>query len=158
MTTLANAVAMRPMVLRLSTAAELMTRNPLSLDKSLPISAAIALLDSTGLAEAPMVDELNRPEGVVARAACTDWQEFGVRSSPYGVTSEGLDQTTIAQIANPIIKTVHSDDHFREVIEKLLRSRLRRVYVVNDAEELIGVVSITDVLRHLLVGDDGQRV
>jgi CBS domain-containing protein len=135
-----------------------MTRNPLSFDKSMPIHAAIALLDSNGLAEAPVVDEFTRPEGVITRAACVDWQEFCLRSSPYGFTSEGFDQTTIAEIANPVIKTVHSDDATRKVIEKLLRSRQRRVYVVNDAEELIGVVSITDVLRHLLADTNDQTV
>jgi CBS domain-containing protein len=146
------------MALRLSTAAELMTRKPLSFDKNMPIHAAIALFDSNGLSEAPVVDEFNRPEGVITRAACVDWQEFCVRSSPYGFTSDGFDQTTVAEIGNPVIKTVHSDDDTRKVIEKLLRSRLRRVYVVNDAEELIGVVSITDVLRHLLAGTNDQTV
>src|SRR5689334_8604224 len=135
-----------------------MTRNPLSFDKNKPIHAAIALFDSYGLSEALVVDEFTLPAWLVTRAAGVDRQEFCDQSPPYGFTSDGFDQTTVAEIANPVIKTVHSDDDTRKVIEKLLRSRLRRVYVVNDAEELIGVVSITDVLRHLLAGTNDQTV
>src|SRR5687768_11166060 len=129
MTTLSQSFATRPMVLRLSTAAELMTRNPLSFGKSMPIYAAAALLDSCGLAAAPIVDEFARPEGLVTRAACDDWREFCVRSATRGFTSEGFDLATVDEIATPVVETVHSDESTREVIDKLLQNPLRRVYV-----------------------------
>ena len=157
MTMLANSIATRPMALRLSTAAELMTASPLSFDKYTPIRKASALLKFHNLDAAPVVDENGRPQGVVTSAACADWQEFGVRSSPYGFTSEDFDRTTVAEITNPALEIVHEHDPSREVIEKLLRQRLRRVYVVNDEGELIGVVSTADVLRHLLSASVGRR-
>ena len=80
-----------------------------------------------------------------------------MRSRTRGFTAEGFDLATVVEIATPFVETVHSDDSTREVIEKLLRNPLRRVYVVNDAEMLIGVVSVTDVLRHLLADSIGQR-
>ena len=150
MTTLTNSFATRPLMLRLSTAAELMTRNPLSFGKSMPIYAAAALLDACRLEAAPIVDEYGRPEGLITRAACDDWQEFCVRSRTRGFTSEGFDLAMVGEIATPVVETVHSNESTRDVIDKLLQNPVRRVYVVNDAGRLIGVVSITDVLRHLL--------
>ena len=156
MTTLSQSFATRPMVLRLATAAELMTGNPLSFTKRMPIYAAAALLDACGLAAAPILDEYGRPTGLVTRAACDDWREFCVRSRTRGFTAEGFDLATVVEIATPFVETVHSDDSTREVIDKLLRNPQRRVYVVNDAEVLIGVVSVTDVLRHLLADSIGH--
>ena len=157
MTQLANSIATRPMSLRLSTAAELMTASPLSFDKKTPIHKASALLKFHNLEAAPVVDEYGRPIGVVTSAACADWQEFCVRSSPHGFISEDFDRTTVAEITNPAVEIVHEHDPSREVIETLHHQRLRRVYVVNDNGELIGVVSTADVFRHLLADGISRR-
>lgn len=157
MTTLSLAYATRPMVLRLSTAAELMTRDPLSFGKSMPIHNAAALLDACGLAAAPVVDAYGRPEGLVTRSACHDWHEFGMRSGTRGFTSEGFDSATVVEIATPLIATVHSDESIQAVIDKLLHAPARRVYVENDVGRLVGVVSNTDVLRHLLADKNDER-
>jgi CBS-domain-containing membrane protein len=157
MTLLANSIATRPMVLRLSTAAELMTRNPLSFDKDTPIHKASALLEFHNLEAAPIVDEYGRPAGVVTMAACAAWKEFCVRSSPQGFVSEDLDRTTVEEIMSPALELVHEHDSSRDVIEKLLGQKPRRAYVVNDKGELVGVVSTADVLRHLLTSDISRR-
>ena len=157
MTLLANSIATRPMVLRLSTAAELMTANPLSFDKTTPIHKASALLRFHDLEAAPVVDEYGRPIGVVTANACADWQEFCMRSSPHGFVSEEFDRTPVSEISKPTVEIVHEHDAGREVIERLLEQRLRRVYVVNDEGVLIGVVSTADVLRHLLAVGTGRR-
>ena len=70
MTRLATSIATRPMSLRLSTAAELMTASPLSFDTNTPIHKASALLKFHNLEAAPVVDEYGRPLGVVSSAAC----------------------------------------------------------------------------------------
>jgi CBS domain-containing protein len=145
------------MVLRLSTAAELMTANPLSFDTNTPIHKAAALLKFHGLEAAPVVDEQGRPIGVVTSAACADWQEFCVRSSPHGFVSEDRDRTTVREIMSPAVEIVHEHDSSREVIEKLLQHKVRRVYVVDDMGELMGVASTADVLRHLLADGIGRR-
>jgi CBS domain-containing protein len=155
---LAKQVAARPMVLRLSTAAELMTRDPLSFDRSTPIHKAAALLEFHNLDAAPVVDDLGRPIGVVSKRHCADWREYCLRASPHGFVSEDLDHTTVDEIMNPAIELVHADDASRDVIEKLSQERLRRAYVVNDDGQLVGVVSSFDVLRHLAASDGARRV
>lgn len=49
--------------------------------------------------------------------------------------------------------TVGASDTVDTAVELLVASKLHRVYVLDDAERPISVVSITDVLR-LLVGTD----
>jgi CBS domain-containing protein len=134
-----------------------MTRNPLSFDKTTSICEAAALLDSNGLAAAPIVDNFGRPEGLVTRAACDDWQEFCLRSGTRGFNSEVPDLATVVEIATPFVETIHFDQSTREVIDKLVQSPARTVYVENDSGRLIGVVSTTDVLRHLLADCSGLR-
>lgn len=158
MTMFAHPVATRPMVLRSSTAAELMRRQPLSLDPTTPVSKAAALLDHHHLDAAPVVDDSQRPCGVVIRASCDAWQEFCLRSSPSGLDAIHFDATTVDEIMNPRVATVLESDTHRTVIERLVDERLPRVYIVNDDGELTGVVSRADVLRHLLAGDTGRRV
>lgn len=155
---LANIVATRPLVLRVSTAAELMRREPLSFDRTTPILKAAALLKYHNLHAAPVVSENMRLEGVVTKASCAAWREFCARSSPLGFASVNLDGTTVDEIMNPLVPTVLESDPGRHVIEKLVRERLRRIYVVNDEGQLTGVISMTGILRHLLVGDGGRRI
>lgn len=163
MPTLANTFATRPMVLRLSTAAELMTRNPLTFENYTRIQKASALLDFNDLEAAAVVDEHDRPVGVVTKDACAAWNEFWARSAQRDFASEGgsgfekLDQATVDQIMSPVTEIVHEDDSSRHVIQKLLTQRPRRVYVVNDDGQLVGVVSTADVLGHLLASQSIGR-
>jgi len=158
MTTFAYQTAPRPMVLRLSTAAELMTPNPLSFDKNMPIQRAIALLKVYELDAAPVIDESGRLVGVVTAAACAAWEEFSLRSSPHGLVPEDLDWTAVFEIASPVVESVREGATTREVIDTLIHRGTRRVYVVNDRDELVGVVSTSDVLGHLAEGVGRGRV
>jgi CBS-domain-containing membrane protein len=155
---LAKLVATRPMALRLSTAAELMRREPLSFDRTTPVLKAAALLAEHDLDAAPVVSATRRLQGIVTKASCAAWQEFCARSSPLGFASVDLDATTVEEIMSPLVATVLESDSFRLVIDKLAEERLRRVYVVDDEGRLAGVVSTSEVLRRLLAGGSRRRV
>lgn len=150
MTTLQVAARKRALVLRAKTAAELMTRDPLTFGRNTPIHQAAALLDLYELEAAPVVDPDNRPKGVVTRTKCADWQDFCARSFPKRFVSNALDRTPVAEIMRATIEVVRDRDSARAVIEKIFKKRLSRVYVICDEGALVGVVSKSDVLRHLL--------
>ncbi len=158
MTTFAYPAAPRPMVLRLSTAAELMTPSPLSFDKNMPIPKAMALLKLHELDAAPVIDEAGRLAGVVTAAACAAWEEFSLRSLPRGMVPEDLDRTAVFEIASPAVESVRHSATTREVIDRLVQRRARRIYVLDDRNELVGVVSMSDVLRQLSGSSDTWRV
>lgn len=157
MSALTHALTARPMVLRATVAAELMTTNPLTLDKMTPIPRAAELLADHDLEAAPVVDERQRLVGVVTAAACAAWAEFCVRSAPLGAPREVPDATPVDVLATATTEFVRDDATSREVVQRLARRHVRRLYVVNSEDELVGVISRSDVLRHLLADQMPRR-
>jgi CBS domain-containing protein len=149
MTKFAYPIAPRPTALRAFTVAELMTPNPLAIEKQMPIQKAYALLEVNRLDSAPVVDELRRLVGIVSSASCAAWEEFSLRSLPHGFSREELDFTPVWEISGPIVQCIREDAPASEVIDRLAERRARRVYVVNHRDELVGVVSMSDLIRHL---------
>ena len=125
----ANLFATRPMMLRLSTAAELMTPNPLSFKHGDSLQKVAALLSFHELDAAPVTDDAGRPAGLVSAEACAAWEEYSRRSSPHGFSAADLDETDISEIVGPIVEMVRDDASSQEVIAKLDRRKARRVYV-----------------------------
>jgi CBS-domain-containing membrane protein len=144
-------------MLRAFTVAELMTPNPLSLEKQMPIQKATALLQFNHLDAAPVVDD-RRLVGIVSAASCEAWEEFSLRSSPHGFSPEELDLTPVWEISSPIVESIHDDASADEVIDRLAERRARRIYVINDSHELVGVVSMSDLIRHLTQRSRDQLV
>jgi len=153
----ASSFATRPMMLRLSTAAELMTPNPLSFSTGDSIHKVAALLSFHGLEAAPVTDESRRLIGSVSAEACAAWENYSRRVSPHGFCSADLDETDISEIVTPVVASVREDASRAEVIDTLSARRARRVYVVNSSDELVGVISLTDVLRLFRNGGGSQR-
>ncbi len=149
MTTLTYPVASRPLRLRTSLAAELMTPNPLAFDERTPIQKASALLKLHALDAAPLIDDSGRLAGLVTAAACADWEEFTLRSARSEFASHDLGSATVAEIAIAVPMRVSGNASTREVIDLLLEHRARRICVTNECGELIGVISMSDVLRCL---------
>jgi CBS domain-containing membrane protein len=158
MTTFASPVAPRPMVLRSFTVAEIMTPNPLAFEKQMPIQKAFALLQFNKLDAAPIIDEHRRLAGIVTAASCAAWEEFSLRSSPHGFVWEDLDLTPVWEISSPVVESIREDASTHQVIDRLAQQRARRIYVVNNRHELMGVVSMTDLIRHLTERADGPLI
>ena len=154
----ANLFATRPMMLRLSTAAELMTPNPLSFNRGDSLQKVAALLSFHELDAAPVTDEAGCLLGLVSAEACAAWEEYSRRNSPHGFSAVDLEETDISEIVNPIVETVRDDASSQEVMEKLGQRKARRVYVVTAAKELVGVISMTDLLGFLRNGSGPKRV
>jgi CBS domain-containing protein len=156
MTTFAYPITPRPMVLRSFVVADLMTPNPLALEKHMPIQKAAGLLEFNGLDAAPVVDERGRLVGIVTSASCAAWEEFSVRSAPHGLVREDLDLTPVWEITGPVVESVREDAPADEVLDRFANRRARRIYVVNQRHELVGVFSMADLIRHLTQRADDQ--
>jgi CBS-domain-containing membrane protein len=154
----ASSIATRSLTLRLSTAAELMTPNPLSNKQGDSLQTVAALLSFHELDAAPVTDDAGRLVGLVSAEACAAWEAYSRRSSPHGWSAADLDETDISEIVSPIVKHVRDDATPQEVIAMLSQQKARRAYVVNSADELVGVISVTDVLRLVGNGSSPKRV
>jgi CBS domain-containing protein len=50
----------------------------------------------------------------------------------------------------PIVLAVRPKAPAKEVIEEMIRQRVHRLFVVDDDGVLVGVIAMSDILRHLL--------
>jgi predicted transcriptional regulator len=50
----------------------------------------------------------------------------------------------------PIVFTVRSDDSARKVVEQMVSLNIHRMFVVDEASVVIGVISALDVLRRIV--------
>jgi CBS domain-containing protein len=72
---------------------------------------------------------------------------------PASVHFGDRDWHPISEIVNPNIAVLRDDAPSRQVIRTLVRRGVERVYVVDDAGCLVGMVTMSDVLRRLVADE-----
>jgi CBS domain-containing membrane protein len=145
------------------TAADMMSPNPVSLEHDATVPEAVALLTDRGFSAAPVIDDAARPIGVLsrgdilvherehARRAAFGPQE-GLHPAPprhEGFSIEVVDRTRVSDIMTPAVFTVPLRTPAAKVVEQMLALNVHQLYVVDDDQLLVGVVTALDVLRHL---------
>jgi CBS-domain-containing membrane protein len=141
-----------------ATAADLMMPNPMSIRADATVREAVLALTDRGVSAAPVIDEAGRPIGVLSRAdILVHDREQGERvpAGPPGAPSGSGgpvgpgDQTRVRDIMTPAVFSVAPETPAAKVVEELLALKVHRLFVVDAAGVLVGVVSALDVLRHL---------
>jgi CBS domain-containing protein len=146
-------------------AQDLMSPNPVSLREDATIPEAIALMTDRGFSAAPVIDEAGRPVGVLSRTDVLVHEREHVRHArlendadvdlPPGKTPRGgfsvevVDPTLVRDAMTPAIFTVSLQTPASKVVETMLELRVHQLFVVDDGQSLVGVISALDVLRHL---------
>ncbi len=148
MTTVTTNRLTPPLMLHARTAAELMTPDPKSVRHDATVAEAAAFLSARGFSAAPVIDEAGRPVGVVSRTDLLTHQgqrAANMLAAPYRVEPGG--ETSVRDVMTPAVFCVRPDTPAAKVVEKMLALNVRRLFVVDDAGVLVGVVSAFDVLR-----------
>lgn len=157
------------LTLRVETAADLMTPNPVSIPAKALVGEAIVVLTERGFSAAPVIDEAGRPIGVLSRtdllvherecegqpASCQcEETRVGVARDARHFHHEGfhvrsVDRTRVRDIMTPTVLCVTPATPAGQVVRQLLQLNVHRLFVVDDGGILVGVISTVDVLRHL---------
>jgi CBS domain-containing protein len=157
------------LALQADTAADLMTSSPVSLDEKATLREALALLVDKGYSAAPVIDQAGRPIGVLSRTDILvhdretfehlpEAPEFYNRAELKDRTGEPLgrgfqvekvDRTRVRDLMTPAVFCVSPETPAAKVIADLVGLNVHRLFVVDDAGVLVGVISSQDVLRHL---------
>jgi CBS domain-containing protein len=126
-------------------AADLMTPNPMSIRAEVTVPEAVAWLTQKGFSAAPVIDESGRPIGVVSRADILVHERERLRTASLLLADDAI----VGDIMTPAVFSVTSHTPVEQVVEQLLTLNVHQLYVVDEDQFLIGVISAHDVLRHL---------
>ncbi len=140
----AGAVASR-LFLDAARAADLMSPSPVSLNADAPVADAVAAMTQRGFSAAPVIDEAGRPVGVLSRSDVLVHERERLRSP----APAGGDTTCVRDLMTPAIFSVPPDLPADRVVEQLLTLDVHQLYVVDDSQLLVGVITAHDVLRRL---------
>jgi CBS domain-containing protein len=160
---MATTTAKMPETLTLTAraAADLMMPNPISIREDASIQEAIALLTDNGFSAAPVIDDAGRPVGVVSRSDVLvhdrekveydkPWPDYYGEEELERHPERMSSRTPVRDIMTPVIFSVRPETLAGRVVEDLLALKVHRLFVVDTAGVLVGVVSATDVLRNLV--------
>ncbi len=155
----------RPAVLVLDaqTAEELMVPNPISLRDDASIPAALSLLTDRGYSAAPVIDEAGHPIGVLSRTdilvhereqlrhalPSEEVHAEGRRSQQEGVSVAIANSMHVRDIMTPTIFTVTVNTSATDVVKRMCEFKVHQLFVVDDDDALVGVISALDIVRCL---------
>ena len=140
----AGAVASR-LALDAACASDLMTPNPVSLNADALVAEAIAVMTQRGFSAAPVIDEAGRPVGVLSRSDILVHEREVLKSPP----TAGGDETRVRDIMTPAVFSVPPHLAAEKVVEQMLTLDVHQLYVVDDSQAVVGVITAHDVLRRL---------
>jgi CBS domain-containing protein len=153
-----------PLTLAAETAADLMRDNPLSVRDTASVHEAIAFLIDKEISGAPVIDEAGRPVGVLSQTDVLVYDREKVEHVPFPEHETGaplprrwwsrfqiekVDDVIVRDLMTPLVYSVATTARADSVIEQLVELPIHRLFVVDDAGVLVGVITARDVLRRL---------
>ncbi|HVK10545.1 MAG TPA: CBS domain-containing protein [Gemmataceae bacterium] len=151
-----------------ATAAEVMTRNPVSIAADATVHEAVVFLTERQISAAPVISDSGRPVGVVTEAdILRHIREQAEHAEPAPDAKRELrlrtgeklgddefeidvpDVTRVQDIMNPVVYSVSETIQIDEVVRQLVSRRIHRVFVVDETGSLVGVITTLDLLSRL---------
>lgn len=144
-------VESRPLMLKVATAGDLMTDNPVSVGVDATVDEAIEMLARKGFSAAPVIDLSGRAVGVVSLAdvMCHERERRSVPClAPEDADMPGVmaAPTLVRDIMTPVVFSVTPDTSATEVVKLMLDWKVHHLFVIDDHNVLVGVISTLDVL------------
>jgi len=120
------------------TLADILTAQVLTLPSSAPIQQALDMMVNSHLSSLVIVDTDKCPHGI-----------FTERDSLTVISGEVSATTLLADIINPQLLTAHVNDEIHDAYLLMSEKGYRHLVVVDDNDQLAGVVTQGDFLRHI---------
>ncbi len=118
-------------------AGEVMTRNVITAKPGDLMADAVDWMCRYNISGLPVVDEQRRVQGIIT--------EFTVLEMLY---NPDVGRLQVQDCMSRRLITVSPQTTLREVVDRLVLHRIRRVLVVDQNDVLLGVVSRRDLVRH----------
>ena len=159
-----------PLRLHAVLADDVMSPNPVSMRDELTVHEAVVFLTERRISAAPVINAAGRPVGVVSEADILRhdrehtehlyWlpqkqldRELTLGSGEHldkgSFEVELPDVTRVKDIMNPVVYSVRRTTPIFEVVHQLVKRHIHRLFVVDEDNSLVGVITTLDILRRL---------
>ncbi|HEY0639485.1 MAG TPA: CBS domain-containing protein [Pseudonocardiaceae bacterium] len=144
------------------TVRSLMTTDIVSVRTATPFTEIVELLATRRISAVPVVDVDGRPIGVVSEADLLTKEEFDGGGEPRPMLAgparrrrwRQAQGTTAGDVMRTPVLTIAPEESVGAAARRLAAAGVRRLFVVDDAGRLAGVLSRRDLLRPYLRGDE----
>ena len=145
-------------------AKDIMHPNVVTVTDTMDLREAAKIFVEEGISGAPVVDELGNLVGVISQSDLVEYElaterELTVEASfyrrPYddaldpsrGFQIEELPADTVKDVMTPFLITIEEDTPIREVAARMAKCGIHRLIVVDEDQQIRGIVTSLDVLR-----------
>ena len=147
--------------------ADVMTANPLTISPEAPLQEAIQTLAEKKISGLPVVDDKGKLVGIISESDLM-WQETGVEAPPYIMfldsviylqnparhekeIHKALGQT-VAEVMSENPLSVKPNLSVKEAARIMHEKKVRRLPVIDDKTQLVGIITQGDVIRMMAQG------
>jgi CBS domain-containing protein len=135
-------------VLKARTAADLMTRNVVSIPEDAPLHEAIEALVDHGFSGAPVVNAAGRAVGVISLSDVVVHHRNLGDDRPACNLAE--DRALVRDVMTPAVCGLRAETPAAAVVEEMSLLRVHRLFVTDADGVLVGVIAASDIVRHLM--------
>ncbi|HEX5839371.1 MAG TPA: CBS domain-containing protein [Anaerolineales bacterium] len=126
----------------MTTCSDVMTTNPVCAQAEDTVVSVAQLMKEQDVGPIPIVDDVTtkRLQGIV-----TD------RDLTLKVVAEGRDPNTtrVSEVMTTDVVTVRQDDDIQAALDAMSQNQLRRILVVDDNENLVGIIAQADIATRM---------
>lgn len=133
-------------------ARDIMTRSVLSVQPSVPVGKAAAMLAKRGFTALPVTDEAGELVGIVTEADLIG-NRFPASEPAVEAAAANGPGTTVGEVMTAPVVGVSHDTDVSVVAREMLTSRRRSLPIV-DGNRLVGVITRRDIVRALARTDE----
>jgi CBS domain-containing protein len=151
-------------------AKDIMNPHVVSVTDTMDLREVAKMFIKEGITGAPVVDELGNLLGVISQSDLVEYEvatehELTVEAPfyrrPYddaldpsrGFQIEAMSADTAKDVMTPYLVTVEEDTPIREVAARMAKFGIHRLIVVDEDQQLRGIVTSIDVLRWVAAGE-----
>lgn len=136
---------------------DVMTRPVLTVRADDPIEQAVALLAGSAITAAPVVDALGDLVGIVSEGDLLRARVAGEHAAEHAAEpaeSPPRRALVVADVMTRNVVVMSPDDELSEIAAAMLRYNVHSVPIVDDATQVVGIISRLDLLRAYVRTDD----
>ena len=130
----------------MTTVAQWMTKNPITIDQDASIIEAIHLMKEKGIRRLPVMAK-GQFTGLITDRMIKDYTPGKATSLDTWEVHYLLSKTAVKEVMNPKPRTVTPDTDLSTAAQAILDHKLYGLCVVNGKGDLVGIMSVGDMLR-----------